>query len=80
MAVTDKERFACLPEAAKVGDVVCVVYGRKVPYVLRPVSGGFRILGKCYVDGMMDGETLKVKGPKDQDLILKQCPMLIEIA
>ncbi|KAK4033559.1 heterokaryon incompatibility protein-domain-containing protein [Parachaetomium inaequale] len=42
----------------KMGDVVCVVRGYKSLVVLRPVAGKenvYRLVGDCYVHGMMDG-------------------------
>jgi hypothetical protein len=34
--VTSKGRLACVPNLAQKGDVICVLYGGEVPYVLRP--------------------------------------------
>jgi len=34
--VTSKGRLACVPNFAQKGDVICVLYGGEVPYVLRP--------------------------------------------
>ncbi|KAF9487339.1 hypothetical protein BDN71DRAFT_1478720 [Pleurotus eryngii] len=44
------------------GDVVCVLYGAMVPFVLRPINDGegnqYALIGECYCDGIMDGEAL----------------------
>jgi len=40
-------------------DVVVVVLGLAVPMVLRPstdVTGSWRVVGPCFVKGLMDGE------------------------
>ncbi|KZM20169.1 hypothetical protein ST47_g5195 [Ascochyta rabiei] len=42
--------------ALKEGDVVVVLFGGNVPYLLRPVDSGYKFLGECYVPGLMDGE------------------------
>ena len=37
--------------------MICLLRSGKVPYVLRQESAGqYRLLGKCYVDGIMFGE------------------------
>jgi hypothetical protein len=45
------------------GDVVVVLFGGKVPFVLRRVYEArdgeqWRLVGECYVDGVMFGEVL----------------------
>jgi hypothetical protein len=37
-------------------DLICVLYGGDVPYVLRPNGDRFYFVGDCYVHGLMDGE------------------------
>ncbi|KAK8097531.1 hypothetical protein PG984_016670 [Apiospora sp. TS-2023a] len=42
------------------GDVVVILEGGPVPYVLRPQdSGGFKLVGECYIPGLMQGEILQ---------------------
>jgi hypothetical protein len=48
------------PLGAKTGDVVVVLFGADVPFVLRPVSAGYKLLGECYVHSIMHGEVLSV--------------------
>ena len=39
------------------GDLICVLYGGQTPFVLRREDGGmFRLIGDCYVHGIMEGE------------------------
>ncbi|AEO59720.1 hypothetical protein MYCTH_2119855 [Thermothelomyces thermophilus ATCC 42464] len=41
------------------GDVVCILYGTTVPYVLRPrPDGAMSLVGDAYIHGAMDGEAL----------------------
>ena len=59
------------PDTARVGDVVCILLGGEVPYVLRTFGGKiaknadddlivvgrhFELVGEAYVHGIMDGE------------------------
>ncbi|KAJ3542905.1 hypothetical protein NM208_g3857 [Fusarium decemcellulare] len=50
------------PAATEVGDVLAIFYGAKVPFVLRPQSGGqYQLLGEAYVHGIMDGEFMQAQ-------------------
>ncbi|KAF2423016.1 HET-domain-containing protein [Tothia fuscella] len=44
--------------ALRVDDVVCVLFGGRVPFVLRPCGGYYQFVGDAYVHGMMDGEAM----------------------
>ncbi len=51
-----------ISSTAREGDVRGVVYGAKVPYVLRPVpekEGTYEFVGTAYVDGFMDGQAIQ---------------------
>jgi hypothetical protein len=57
-----------IPQAAKVGDRVCIVYGCSVPVVMRKnvQPGGtdyWQLIGDAYVDGIMDGELIQFASP-----------------
>lgn len=48
-----------VPREAEVGDQIAVLSGFPLPLLLRPSENGtFRIVGSCYVHGMMDGQAL----------------------
>lgn len=62
---TKNGRLACMPVNAEVGDDICIFFGGRVPYAIRPIGGGlYRFIGQCYVNGIMDGEALDIKGLK----------------
>jgi Heterokaryon incompatibility protein (HET) len=44
---------------AEIGDVVALLYGGDVPYLLRPREGGYFFVGECYIQGVMQGEVLR---------------------
>ncbi|KAI1162159.1 heterokaryon incompatibility protein-domain-containing protein [Nemania serpens] len=46
------------PAALEVGDVVCVLFGGKVPFCLRPAGERYLLVGECYVHGLMKGEAI----------------------
>jgi hypothetical protein len=78
-AVTRRGYFVLGPDALQTGDVVVVLRGGKVPFVLRKVSVGggggggdddneerWVLVGECYVHGLMDGEGWDVEGVEEQ--------------
>ena len=46
------------PLVMRKGDIVAVLLGGTVPYVLRPTPDGYMFLGECYVHGIMYGESI----------------------
>jgi hypothetical protein len=41
------------------GDIISVLLGGATPFVLKPASNNrYKVIGKCYVHGMMDGEAM----------------------
>lgn len=62
--VTGKGYLGLGPSAMKSGDIVVILFGLKVPYVLRPIQGGrYQIVGEAYLHGAMDGEILSTNLP-----------------
>jgi hypothetical protein len=48
------------PEAMREGDIVTVLFGGNVPYVLRPVGDGhYRLVGECYFHSVMGGQAVE---------------------
>lgn len=60
--ITENGRFGLAPATAKVGDEVCVILGANLPYLVRKAptfrsdSPKYRIVGSCYIDGLMYGK------------------------
>lgn len=60
-ALTDKALLGLVPLLTMEGDLVFVLAGGSVLYVLRPMPeapGKHQFIGQCYFHGMMDGEAL----------------------
>ncbi|KAF4980911.1 hypothetical protein FZEAL_3196 [Fusarium zealandicum] len=53
--------FGSLQDQKCVGDMVCIVYGCSTPLVVRRVEGKYHVLGEAYVEGMMDGEAIRLQ-------------------
>jgi hypothetical protein len=57
--VTKKGHLGLGLDHVEPGDVVAVLIGSQVPFVLRKSVGGrYKIVGEAYVDGIMDGEAV----------------------
>jgi hypothetical protein len=67
-AVTKKGYMSIVPPGTTEGDMVCLLMGAQVPFILRPLQisdidrsskeQSYALVGECYVHGMMDGEGL----------------------
>jgi hypothetical protein len=48
------------PSIVKEGDVICILYGADVPFVIRKEGVvGYSVVGECYVEPLMRGEVLE---------------------
>ena len=64
LCITRNGYIGMVPKKTEIGDVVVVLNGAQVPFVLRPalsvvdgwVEGSYQLVGECYVHGVMDGE------------------------
>jgi hypothetical protein len=61
--VTKEGYMALVPQETEAGDVVMAVYGAQVPFVFRRVqeTENYRLVGECYLHGVMTGELKKKK-------------------
>lgn len=61
------------PEDVETGDIVAVILGCDFPVLLRPFGTMYRVVGECYIHGIMSGELLTAQMQKkpyqDFDLI-----------
>jgi len=61
-STTAKGFMAMIPHTAKEGDILCVLYGSRLPHVLRKVrgeEGTYTMVGTAYVHGFMDAEAIE---------------------
>lgn len=56
---TTKGHFGTGPDYMKTGDQVCVLLGGATRFIVRPNKDVYRLIGECYVHGLMYGEALK---------------------
>ena len=56
--LTEYEQMGLAPSEAETGDIVCIILEASVPFVLRPEGNAFKLIGECYVQGVVKGEAL----------------------
>ncbi|KAI1366526.1 heterokaryon incompatibility protein-domain-containing protein [Xylaria arbuscula] len=71
LCVTKSGYIGLVPPLARVGDVVSILHGGDAPYLVRPGTNPAvrdemgvlrcRLVGECYMHGMMDGEMVKLE-------------------
>jgi Heterokaryon incompatibility protein (HET) len=50
-----------VPSRAQIGDIIVIIYGAIVPFVIRHSDEGrFKFIGEAYVHGIMDGEYVEM--------------------
>ncbi|KAL2678513.1 hypothetical protein Neosp_009260 [[Neocosmospora] mangrovei] len=69
-AATNMGTVGYVPMRAKKGDLVVILYGADVPFVVRrETSGRYSLVGECYMNGIMyDGVAMRIDEIKDEDV------------
>lgn len=68
--LTKEGRLGSMPKQARAGDKICLLYGGKVPYVVRPCGKEeCQYVGQCYVHGCMYGQVVDAHA-EDEDIVL----------
>jgi hypothetical protein len=65
---SERSLVGLIPQSARIGDTVCILYGCSVPVVLRkiPSSGSsyhWQLIGEAFVEGIMGGEAIRFATP-----------------
>lgn len=69
---TKHKRIGLVPHTIKSGDLVAIIIGADVPFVLRPTNTGrYELVGDCYIHGVMDGEALVGKHDQVGSIVLE---------
>ena len=55
---TTKDLIGLGPRSMSKGDVICIMSGGRVPYVLREEGDHHRLIGEAYVHGLMEGQAV----------------------
>ena len=58
-ARTEMGYYVLGPKVMEEDDIVCVLFGGKMPFCLRPWRDQYLLVGECYVHGFMNGEAIE---------------------
>jgi hypothetical protein len=56
LCTTSNGYLAAVPYTTEIGDCIAILAGGGHPFVLRPTGDHYRLVGPCYVHGIMNGE------------------------
>ena len=59
LITTEKGYLGLAVAATEPKDRICILVGCKTPLILRPQGKYFRVIGECYIHGIMRGEIAK---------------------
>ncbi|KAI0903915.1 HET-domain-containing protein [Ustulina deusta] len=61
-ARSQKGYYVLGPGVMAAGDVICILFGGKLPFCLRPCGHRYLLVGECYAHGLMEGEAMRPGG------------------
>ncbi|KAH6619010.1 heterokaryon incompatibility protein-domain-containing protein [Boeremia exigua] len=68
-AATKTGLIGFVPTRARTGDLICIIHGAKVPFVVRKIANGrYTLVGECYMHGIMYGEGLRIGHVEDRNI------------
>jgi hypothetical protein len=63
---TRKYMVAVVPQTSRIGDRISLFHGVSTPFVIRSFGfGRYRLVGSCYLHGVMMGEAMERSGDDD---------------
>lgn len=70
-ATTRSGYIGLVSPKAQVGDLIVVIMGARIPFVIRKAQGGYLLVGDAYVHGLMEGEALRRSDLRQVDIVLQ---------
>jgi hypothetical protein len=59
VAYTSSNRLGIVPTVARQGDLVCILRGQRMPFILRKAEDDcYHLVGEAYINDVMDGELM----------------------
>lgn len=72
--VTEDGHMGLGSKITRPGDILCVFFNHRYPYLIRPKGKYYRFLGPCYVDDIMQGEVMEeLKAGRYQEETIQLC-------
>ncbi|KAH8820561.1 heterokaryon incompatibility protein-domain-containing protein [Xylogone sp. PMI_703] len=53
--ITNSGHIGLASRTVFAGDVICILFGGKTPYLIRRTGDSYRFVGECYIHGIMEG-------------------------
>lgn len=72
-SITTSGRFGQMPLGTQKGDLVCILMGGEVPFVIRPTHPGsniYNMIGDCFLNGVMNDEMLVANEHATREIVL----------
>jgi hypothetical protein len=69
LARAENGLLALVPCTTEVGDDIVIFQGGKTPFVIRQTDQGWKLIGRCYVHGIMYGAAFRLDRCKELELI-----------
>lgn len=72
-SITTGGRLGQMPLGTERGDLVCILMGGEVPFVIRPThpgSNSYNMIGDCFLNGVMNGEMLVANEHATREIVL----------
>ncbi|KAF7514678.1 hypothetical protein G7054_g15106 [Neopestalotiopsis clavispora] len=57
---TECGRYVLGPAVMREDDIVCILFGGTMPFVLRSTGSSYQLVGECYCHGLMDNEIIGI--------------------
>ena len=69
--LTHKGNMGWVPRGTEPGDLICIVFGVRMPLVVRAIEHGkYILIGAAYIEGIMQGEVFEGTNVKGEDITL----------
>ena len=69
--VTRRGYMGWVPLASQPGDFIIVLYGGPMPLIVRANNGNYLLLGASYIEGLMNGEALRLEDAGQEEVVLE---------
>ena len=59
------------PHGTQEGDLIYIIMGFDIPFVLRPYEDGYELIGEAYIQGIMHGEVVQMEHIPVEDIMIR---------
>ncbi len=70
LCITQKGAIGWVHKSARVGDKIALFRASRIPFTLREVRGGYRLVCDCFLFGFMNHEIFGVEAAEDEEIVI----------